>query len=110
MRRRGELFVRSTPYLYKFLGQHWEMPKEFQWFWQCGYEEAVAKHAEREFLAMNAPTPEDAFQSKDDPVFTHETINLITKTREQSYVAYAITGKTILLGKRASYQPGMGRH
>lgn len=106
MRRRGELYVRSTDYLWKFLGQHWEMPKEFQWFWQCGYEEAVAKHAEREFLAANAVTPSDAFQSKDDPVFTQETINLVTEAREKSYAAYAITGRTILMGnENQPYEP-----
>ena len=106
MRRRGELYVRSTDYLWKFLGQHWEMPKEFQWFWQCGYEEAVAKHAEREFLAANAVTPGDAFQSKDDPVFTQETINLVTEAREKSYAAYAITGRTILMGnENQPYEP-----
>ena len=106
MRRRGELYVRSTDYLWKFLGQHWEMPKEFQWFWQCGYEEAIAKHAEREFLAANAVTPSDAFQSKDDPVFTQETINLVTDGREKGYAAYAITGRTILMGnENQPYEP-----
>lgn len=106
MRRRGELFVRSTDYLWKFLGQHWEMPKEFQWFWQFGYEEAVAKHAEREFLSANAVTPNDAFQSKDDPVFSQETIRLVTNSREQKYAAYAITGRTILMGnENKPYDP-----
>lgn len=106
MRRRGELFVRSTDYLYNVLGKHWEMPKEFQWFWQCGYEEAVAKHAEREFLAANAVTPADAFQSKDDPVFTQETITLVTETKEKNYAAYAITGRTILMGnENQPYEP-----
>jgi len=106
MRRRGELFVRSTDYLWKVLGQHWEMPKEFQWFWQFGYEEAVAKHAEREFLAANAVTPQDAFQSKDDPVFAQETITLVNEAREKSYAAYAITGRTILMGnENKPYEP-----
>lgn len=106
MRRRGELFIRQTPYLSKVLGRKWEMPKEFQWFWQCGYEEAVAKHAEREFLAANAVTPEDAFQSKDDPVFTHETITLVTEAKEKAHLAYAITGRTILMGNdNQPYEP-----
>lgn len=106
MRRRGELFVRSTDYLWKVLGQRWEMPQEFQWFWQFGYEEAVAKHAEREFLSQNAVTPTDAFQSKDDPVFTQETITLVTEAAEKSYAAYAITGRTILVGNDNSpYEP-----
>ena len=82
------------------------MPKEFQWFWQFGYEEAIAKHAEREFLAANAVTPKDAFQSKDDPVFTQETITLVTEAREQQYAAYAITGRTILMGnENKPYEP-----
>ena len=106
MRRRGELFVRSTDYLYEVLGQRWEMPKEFQWFWQFGYEEAIAKHAEREFLAANAVTPNDAFQSKDDPVFSQETITLVTEAREKQYAVYAITGKTILMGnENQPYEP-----
>jgi hypothetical protein len=106
MRRRGELFIRQTPYLSKVLGRKWEMPKEFQWFWQCGYEEAVAKHAEREFLAANAVTPEDAFQSKDDPIFTHETITLVTEAKEKANLAYAITGRTILMGNdNQPYEP-----
>lgn len=106
MRRRGELYVRSTEYLTKVLGQRWEMPREFQWFWQFGYEEAIAKHAEREFLAANAVTPNDAFQSKDDPVFTQETITLVTEAREKSYAAYAITGRTILMGnENKPYEP-----
>jgi hypothetical protein len=106
MRRRGELFVRSTDYLWKFLGQHWEMDKEFQWYWECGYKEAVASHSEREYLSQTAPTPEDAFQSKDDPVFTQESIDMVMETREKNYVSYAITGKTILMGnENIPYQP-----
>ena len=106
MRRRGELFVRSTEYLYEVLGKHWEMPIEFQWFWQFGYEEAIAKHAEREFLAANAVTPQDAFQSKDDPVFPQETITLVTEAKESNYAAYSITGRTILMGnENKPYEP-----
>lgn len=98
MRRRGELFVRSTDYLWKVLGQHWEMDKEFQWYWECLYKEAIASHSEREMLSQFAATPEDAFQSKDDPVFSAETIDIVTKGKKPDYVAYAITGKTILMG------------
>lgn len=98
MRRRGELFVRSTDYLWKVLGQHWEMEREFQWYWECLYREAVASHSEREMLSQFASTPEDAFQSKDDPVFSAETIELVTRNRQTEYMAYAITGRTILMG------------
>jgi len=97
MRRRGELFVRSTDYLWKVLGQRWEMDREFQWYWECLYKEAVASHSERQFLSQYSPTPEDAFQSENDPVFMVETIEVATK-RKRVAKAYAITGRTIIMG------------
>lgn len=106
MRRRGELFVRSTDYLWKVLGQHWEMDREFMWYWECLYEEAIASHSERQFLAQYAPTPDDAFQSENDPVFSKETISIVTKARQKIYKAYAITGKSVLVGnENHPYQP-----
>jgi hypothetical protein len=106
MRRRGELFVKSTDYLWKVLGQHWEMDREFMWYWECLYEEAIASHSERQFLAQYAPTPDDAFQSENDPVFSKETISIVTKARQKIYKAYAITGKSVLVGnENHPYQP-----
>jgi hypothetical protein len=106
MRRRAELFVRSTDYLWKVLGQHWEMDQEFMWYWQCLYEEAVASHSERQFLSQYAPTPDDAFQSQNDRVFSKETIDVVTKQRQKVYKAYAITGRTILIGdENQPYRP-----
>ncbi len=106
MRRRGELFVRQTEYLSRVLGRHWEMDREFQWFWECGYKEAVGNHSENEFLAMNAATPEDAFQSKDSPVFQPETIEVVSANRETNYMAYAVTGRTILVSnENVPYRP-----
>ena len=106
MRRRAELFVRSTDYLWKVLGQHWEMDREFMWYWECLFQEAVASHSEKEFLAQYAPTPDDAFQSENTPVFTRETINMVTTGRKKVYKAYAVTGKTILVGdENRPYMP-----
>lgn len=106
MRRRAELFVRQTDYLSNVLGKHWEMDREFQWYWECLYKEAVASHSENEFLSQYAPTPEDAFQSKDSPVFQPEVIEVVTANRERSYMAYAVTGRTILMGnENIPYQP-----
>ena len=51
MRRRGELFVRSTDYLAEELGRSWEMGREYMWYWQCGYNEAVASHSEKTYLS-----------------------------------------------------------
>jgi hypothetical protein len=106
MKRRCELFVRSKDYLISELGAQWEMGREYQWFWECGYREAISSHSEKTFLAQNAVTPEDAFQSKWDPVFADETIEIVTKEREKSYQPYAITGKTILMGTdNKPYEP-----
>lgn len=106
MKRRCELFVRSTDYLAENLGARWEMGREYMWFWECGYTEAVASHSEKTFLSQNAVTDDDAFQSKWDPVFSDETIEVVTTERERSYMAYAITGKTILMGSdNTPYSP-----
>src|ERR1017187_3449939 len=106
MKRRGELFVRSTDYLAKSLGPSWEMPIEYLWFWHLGYKEAVQSHSEKTFLAMNAVTDSDAFQSKHDPVFSDEVIEIVTKERTALYRAYAVTGKTIIIGRENKpYEP-----
>ena len=106
MRRRAELYVRSQEYLRKFLGNHWEMDREFQWFWECGYKEAVAKHTEREFISQNSPTPDDAYQSPNDRVFSKEVIEIVTKNKAPAYKAYAVTGRSILIGnENVPYQP-----
>jgi hypothetical protein len=106
MRRRCELFVRSTDYLADHMGADWEMGLEYQWYWECGYKEAIASHSEKTYIAQNAVTDTDAFQSKHDNVFSDETINVVTAEREQSYMAYAITGRTILMGsENVPYHP-----
>jgi hypothetical protein len=98
MKNRGELFVRSTDYLAEELGTRWSMGREYMWYWQCGYQEAVASHSEKTYLSQNAITDDDAFQSKFDPVFNDETIEITTKGRQKNYAAYFITGKTIIVG------------
>jgi hypothetical protein len=106
MRQTATLYVRSTDYLTAALGAKWEMTREFMWFWECGYREAVSTHTEKTFIAQMASTPKEAMQGKFDRVFTDETIEVITKEREQEYQAYAITGKTILIGgDNRPYQP-----
>jgi hypothetical protein len=106
MKRRGELYVRSTDYLAEFLGADWEMPIEFLWYWWLGWNEAVKSHSEKTFLAMNAVTDQDAFQSKNDPVFSDEVIDIVTKERHVDYRAYAITGRTIIIGRdNKPYEP-----
>jgi hypothetical protein len=106
MKRRAELFVQSTDYLRAFLGEHWQMGPEYMWYWELGWKEAVKSKSTKTFLAMNAVTDVDAFQSKFDPVFNDEVIEIVTKEAERKYQAYAITGKTILMGQDATvYEP-----
>ena len=106
MKRRCELFVRSTDYLARHLGAGWDMPLDYMWFWWLGWKEAVKSHSEKTFLAMNAVTDADAFQSKHDPVFSDEVIEVVTKERHTAYRAYAITGRTIIVGNaNKPYEP-----
>lgn len=106
MARRCELFVRSTDYLADYLGTAWEMDRRYKWYWEFGYKEAVASHSEKTYVSQNAVVPDDAFQSKWDPVFSDETIEVVTTEREKTYRAYAVTGKTILIGQdNAPYEP-----
>ncbi len=99
MKRRGELFVRSTDYLADIMGTKWTMSREYMWFWETRWLAAVASHSEKKFLAQYACTDDEAFQSKFDSVFTDDTINIVTKEREKTYAAYFITGNTIIMGQ-----------
>lgn len=98
MRQKATLYVRNTDYLTAALGSQWEMTREFMWFWECGYREAVSTRTEKTFISQFASTPKEAMQGKFDRVFGEDTIEVITKGREENYQAYAITGKTILIG------------
>jgi hypothetical protein len=106
MARRCELFVKSTDYLTEHMGGDWEMGIDYQWYWECGYREAIASHSEKTYIAQNAVTDNDAFQSKHDNVFSDDVIKVVTESRERSYMAYAITGKTIIMGQdNQPYEP-----
>lgn len=106
MQRKGELFVRSTDYLAKVMGSNFRMSEEYLWFWDCSYREAVASHTEKVFLSQLPCTDDEAFQSKSDKAFQDETIEVITNERQRIYMAYAITGKTILIGNgNQPYEP-----
>jgi hypothetical protein len=106
MKHRAELFVRSTDYLADYFGPKWEMSREYMWYWELGWKEAVKAGTSKTYLAMNAVTDQDAFQSKWDPVFSDETIEVVTTQRHAKYKAYAITGRTIIIGsENKPYEP-----
>lgn len=106
MANRAHLFVRSTDYLCDWFGGDWEVPIEYQWYWEYGYQEALASNSVKTYLSQNAVTDTDAFQSKFDPVFRDETIDIVTTERAQKYKAYAVTGRTIIIGgDNKPYEP-----
>lgn len=98
MESRARLFVRSTDYLCDWFGPDWEVPVEYQWYWEYGYKEAMASNSVKTYECQNAVTDTDAFQSKFDPVFRDETIQIVTRERDKKCKAYAVTGKTIIIG------------
>lgn len=106
MKRKGELYIRSTDYLAKAMGSNFEMSREYLWFWDSNWREAVASHTEKVWLGQMPCTDDEALQSQFDLVTNAETIEVITKERELGYVPYAITGKTILIGsENKPYEP-----
>jgi hypothetical protein len=50
MQRRSELFIRSTDYLARTMGSSWKMGREYMWFWETRWKEAVASHTEKVWL------------------------------------------------------------
>lgn len=106
MRRKSELFIRSTDYLANVMGPNWKMGREYMYFWETRWLEAVATHTEKVWLSQMACTDDEALQGKFDPAMNSDVIEVITKEREKAYIAYAITGKTILMGsENEPYQP-----
>lgn len=106
MQRKAELYIRSTPYLAKAMGSNFKLSREYLWFWDTNWREAVASHTEKVWLGQMPCTDDEALQSKHDQVMNSEQIEVITTGREKAYVAYAITGRTILIGTdNQPYQP-----
>lgn len=106
MQRKAELYIRSTDYLANVMGSNYKMSREYLWYWDTNWREAVSSHSEKVWLAQMPCTDEEAFQSKNDLVMNDESIDVITKERERGYTAYAITGKTILIGTdNKPYEP-----
>lgn len=106
MQHRAELYIRSTEYLSRFLGANWKMKREYMWFWETNYREAVSTHTEKVFLAQMACTDDEALQGKHDRAVDDDTIEVVSRKVERSYIPYAITGKSILIGsENHPYRP-----
>lgn len=107
-----ELYVASEPLLRKHLlaEQHrgtiqwnrphssgeWRMPREQQWFWECGHEEAKAKGTQGSWYQEMAADDVEALQrSGGEPVFGHDTIEAIERSRTRQYRCWGIAGQSI---------------
>lgn len=106
MQRKAELYIRSTDYLARIMGASWSMSQEQAWFWETKYREAVQSHTVKVFLSQYPVTDDEALQSKDDLVFSDEVLADVGDRSEKEYQAYAITGKSVLIGQNDEpYEP-----
>lgn len=113
-----EMYVESEPLLKKHLlaeqrrsnlpwnrphssGQ-WRMPKEQQWFWECGHEEAKAKGTQGSWYQEMAADDVEALQrSGGEPVFGHQVIAEIDSRRSRQYRVWGLAGQSI----EAAHEP-----
>jgi hypothetical protein len=93
--RRAEHYIQVTPYLAKVCGSNWTMPIEQQWYWEFHWREAVSTHTEKIWLSQMPADDYEALQGKNDTVFSVETIQRISNTRNLEFQDYAIVGDTI---------------
>lgn len=106
MQRKAELYIRSTDYLARIMGQSWAMPQEQAWFWETKYREALQSHTVKVFLSQYPVTDDEALQPKDDLVFSDDVIYEVGNRSEKQYEAYAICGKSVLVGQNDEpYEP-----
>lgn len=106
MRNEAELYIRSTDYLSRIMGASWAMPKEQAWFWETKYREALGSHTLKTLYTQFPVTDIQALQSKNDRVFSDDTIAEFDSRRTKQYQAYAVTGQSVLIGDNDEpYEP-----
>ncbi len=90
------LYVRETPLLRKYMGDHWKMPPEQMWFYEFEYDSA-ARDPEtlKKFMAEMASDERSCFTSKRTEVYSNETIDRLEAGLGAKYVDYAFTGNGI---------------
>ncbi len=99
MKRKAELYIRSTDYLARIMGPRWEMPREQAWFWETNYREALASHTVKVWLSQMPVTADESLQSKNDLVFSDGVIESVGDRKQKDYQAYAVTGQSVLIGQ-----------
>jgi hypothetical protein len=91
----SKLYIQSDPVLRKVLGEHWEMPQEVAWFWQCNFNEAKAKRAEKSWYEEMPNSDIRAFQGNYDNVFGKSIIAEAWSRRDTKYEVFAVIGQSI---------------
>jgi hypothetical protein len=96
-----ELFVRANPLLERHLTAAsgrpapWRMPREQQWFWEFGHEEAKRKGTESKWFQEMCADDEEALQRSTNSVFGNEVISQLTDAAKPDYEIYGLTGQSI---------------
>src|SRR5882724_9799717 len=102
-----ELYVRSNPLLEKHLlaeqafrgmsPTKWNMPKEQQWFWEFGHEEARRNGptTTAKWYQEMCADDNEALQRSATSIFGNDTIIEIDTARTKEYEMFAITGQSI---------------
>lgn len=101
-----ELYIESNPLLKKHLledqrrrgietGPMWHMPKEQQWFWEFGHEEAKRTDATAKWYQEMCADDEEALQKSITSAFSHQTLAEIETRREKTFDMFCIVGQSI---------------
>jgi hypothetical protein len=106
MHHKAELYIRSTDYLARIMGENWKMPREQRWFWEVNYREALASHTTKVWLAQMPVSDDEALQSKNDRAISDDVIEVVGNRADRDYQAYAVTGQSVLIGQNDEpYKP-----
>jgi hypothetical protein len=95
-----ELFVRANPLLERHLTAAtgrapWRMPREQQWFWEFGHEEAKRKGTEPKWYQEMCADDEEALQSSTNSVFGNEVIAALNDAAKPDFEMYGFAGQSI---------------
>ena len=101
-----ELYIESNSHLKKHLLEDqrrrnmpptdkWKMPKEQQWFWEFGHEEAKRNGTTAKWYQEMCADDEEALQRSITSAFSHETLAEIELRREKTCDMFCIVGQSI---------------
>lgn len=98
--RKAAEYVDSDPLLKKYLGDGWRMPPEQKWFYEVERGEAVRKDRLNKFFQEMPASDDEAFQSTNISVFSHETLAYHRDRTTNPLGVYGISGPSDLIPAR----------